>query len=239
MDGLYDCIGGGACFETSKADTAVPSNIIKLPDWQDIRAWHLKSAIVEAVAEVDSEVVCRMKPLGSSRRIDIDDFAAIIMPIGSRDLLFLLRMKCGPRILLSTDDMDMMVDFVRQYVWARVGQDPVLQGLMGRDAPCEASTLAGLRALLGRRRATESAVGGFPPSPAVTSASKRGFGVAKPRELSPFGRRASPLVNKHNDKVAICAVYVGVRPGSPVLRPHSGGAANDCHPATNSRNELE
>ena len=130
MDGYYDRANGLAHDETCDYDVLGESNNIRLPDWRYVRARRLKHAIVDAIAAMDFEASCRLRPLGSSTCIDIDEFAAIIIPSGSRDFLFLLRMRRGPRILLSTDDMDMLVDFVRQYAWARIGQDPVLRGFL-------------------------------------------------------------------------------------------------------------
>lgn len=114
--------GGDSDFDAGDA-----SNVVRLPDWQDRRARHLRDAVVAAVAMADFAASCRLRSLGSSRCLDIDEFATIIIPSRSRDFLFLLRMRCGPRILLGTDDMGMLVDFVRQYVLARIDRDPVLR----------------------------------------------------------------------------------------------------------------
>ena len=130
MDGFYDCATGGLHSWLDEADAAVPSNIIKLPDWQDLRARRLRAAIADAITTIGFETVCRLRLLGTSRYIEIDEFAAVVIPTNSRDFLFLLRMTHGPEILLITDDMDMMVDFVRQYAWACIVQDPVLECIL-------------------------------------------------------------------------------------------------------------
>lgn len=130
MDGFYDCATGGLHSGLDEADAAVPSNIIKLPDWQDLRARRLRAAIADAITTIGFETVCRLRLLGTSRYIEIDEFAAVVIPTNSRDFLFLLRMTHGPEILLITDDMDMMVDFVRQYAWACIVQDPVLECIL-------------------------------------------------------------------------------------------------------------
>lgn len=114
---------------------------------------------------------------------------------------------------------------------------------------------AGFAALFGGRRAAGAV--GVPAPPAGAGGLAGGlerkfgpsrFGPAKfgPSKFdpagrarpSPFGRRAAQRVAEPERAAAVCAVYVGIRPGASAPRPHCGGAANDLLPSTNSRNDL-
>ena len=100
---------------------------------------------------------------------------------------------------------------------------------------------AGFAALFGGRRAAGAV--GVPAPPAGAGGLERKFGPAKfdpagRAKPSPFGRRAAQRVAEPERAAAVCAVYVGIRPGASAPRPHCGGAANDLLPSTNSRNDL-
>ena len=105
---------------------------------------------------------------------------------------------------------------------------------------------AGFAALFGGRRAAGAV--GVPAPPAGAGGLERKFGPSRfgPAKFgpagrarpSPFGRRAAQRVAEPERAAAVCAVYVGIRPGASAPRPHCGGAANDLLPSTNSRNDL-
>lgn len=106
---------------------------------------------------------------------------------------------------------------------------------------------AGFAALFGGRRAAGAVGVPAPPAGAggLAGGLERKFGPSKfdpagRARPSPFGRRAAQRVAESEPEraAAVCAVYVGIRPGASAPRPHCGGAANDLLPSTNSRNDL-
>lgn len=109
------------------AEVVRSAEIIDLPGREAARVRLLANSIVDVLEGLAFLDAFRVVDCGQSQRIEVDAFAAVMLPAASRDLLFELRTNAGPRILLVTDDQGMMVDFVRQYVRARIDNDPALQ----------------------------------------------------------------------------------------------------------------
>jgi hypothetical protein len=106
------------------------ATVIELPGQAGARRRLLASSILCALEDLGISDRFRVIECGPFQRVEIDGFAAVIMPCASPDFQFELRMNTGPRVLLITDDIAMMVDFVRQDGHARIGNSPALQGVL-------------------------------------------------------------------------------------------------------------
>ena len=78
-------------------------------------------SFVNVLEEVGcDDITYRYIRSGSCRRFPIDEYASVILPASCKELLFQLQMRVGPKVLLVTDDIAVMSDFVRQYAQARM-----------------------------------------------------------------------------------------------------------------------
>ena len=122
--------GNGAGAQSRRIVEGSGADVIELPVAQHVRVRLLTRAIFAALEPLGFPALCRFICRGPFRCLQIDRCAVVIFAPESRDLLFLLRMRCGPRVLLVTEDIDMIADFARQYACARINGNPALMDLL-------------------------------------------------------------------------------------------------------------
>lgn len=125
-------LGGGTIAGSvpRRIGTSSAANVVDLPHRDMARTRLLVRALLNVLESLNFLDQFRVIDCGRSQRIEIDVLATILIPAGSREFLFELKMRHGPRTLLATDDYELMADFVRQYVHARLGENAELRELL-------------------------------------------------------------------------------------------------------------
>jgi len=98
---------------------------------RDCRAELVRKNLVKVLEELGCD--CKTHHyirFGSCRRFPIDDYASVILPGSCNELLFQLQMRVGPRVLLVTDEITVMSDFVSQYALARMHGNKDLRAIL-------------------------------------------------------------------------------------------------------------
>ena len=105
---------------SERADESAES-IVRFSLSRESRAQLARKSFVKVLTETGCEDINRQyKRSGSCRRFTIDEYASVILPASCNELIFQLHMRVGPKVLLVTDDIAVMSDFVRQYAQARM-----------------------------------------------------------------------------------------------------------------------
>lgn len=125
--GLFDRGPHGAGRRASGTMQRGGATVLAFPVRGAFRMRRVAAALRAALADLDPACGDGMEADLDAGRLWLDRCAAIDVCPTSQDLSFVLFMASGEQVLLTTDDVEMMTDFVLQYVHARLNDHAVLR----------------------------------------------------------------------------------------------------------------